>query len=145
DIQGCFVQAHVHKMWHSEQQLPTGDCPGVTPELDFRQARILGMTPLDHVFTDVNGPSRSGEMVELANMSHPAVAGVLRVLADSSFRELVLFTPPHRQALAIEPYTCAADAANLAARGVDCGWRVLDRDAVWHSVVEYRWEDATAR
>ncbi|MCS6865133.1 MAG: aldose 1-epimerase, partial [Gemmata sp.] len=38
DIQGCFVQAHVHKMWHSEQQLPTGDCPGVTPELDFRQA-----------------------------------------------------------------------------------------------------------
>jgi aldose 1-epimerase len=61
------------------------------------------------------------------------------VLADPAFRELVLFTPPHRQAVAIEPYTCSADAANLAERGIDSGWRVLPAGSEWEAAVEYRW------
>src|SRR5207249_2577983 len=49
----------------------------------------------------------------------------LRVLASPAFREVVVFTPPHRQALCIEPYTCITDALNLQARGVDAGMQVL--------------------
>jgi aldose 1-epimerase len=64
----------------------------------------------------------------------------VRFLADPAFRELVLFTPPHRQAIAIEPYTCSADAANLAARGIDSGWRILPLSGEWEAAVEYRWE-----
>ena len=56
--------------------------------------------------------------------------GRLRVCADKSFRELVLFTPQHRHAVAIEPYTCSADAANFWARGIDSGWLVLDPAAL---------------
>jgi aldose 1-epimerase len=52
----------------------------------------------------------------------------------------VLFTPAHRKAVAIEPYSCSADASNLAARGVDSGWRVLAAGAAREAVVEYRWD-----
>jgi aldose 1-epimerase len=64
----------------------------------------------------------------------------VRFLADGSFRELVLFTPAHRQAVAVEPYTCSADAGTLAARGIDSGWRTIDPGAKWSGVVEYRLE-----
>jgi aldose 1-epimerase len=64
----------------------------------------------------------------------------LRFLVDPAFRELVLFTPPHRQAIAIEPYSCSADASNLASRGVDTGWAVLPDGGTWAATVEYRWE-----
>jgi aldose 1-epimerase len=76
----------------------------------------------------------------MASLTHPNASGRLRVLADKSFRELVLFTPVHRQAVAIEPYTCSADAGNFAARGIDSGWRVLEPGGEWQGTVEYRWE-----
>ena len=56
------------------------------------------------------------------------------------FRDLVLFTPQHRHAVAIEPYTCSADAANFWSRGIDSGWLVLDPGGEWEGAVEYRFE-----
>lgn len=144
DIGRCVLQAYGEQLWRSENQLPTGERHNLLPELDFRHGQSIGKTALDHVFTGLNGPPVDGGMIELARLSHPAIAGVLQVVADRSFRELVLFTPPHRQAIAIEPYTCSADAANLAAQGVDSGWRVLERDAVWNTTVEYRWARTAA-
>jgi aldose 1-epimerase len=37
----------------------------------------------------------------------------------------VAFTPPHRLAVCLEPYTCTTDAINLEQQGVNAGWRVL--------------------
>jgi aldose 1-epimerase len=57
-----------------------------------------------------------------------------------NFRDLVVFTPPHRQAIALEPYTCTTDAINLQARGIDAGWLVLEPGRVWRGQVEIRVE-----
>jgi galactose mutarotase-like enzyme len=62
----------------------------------------------------------------------------LRLLCSEAFREMVVFTPPHRQAFGIEPYTCTTDAINLQQRGVDAGWRVLPPGGRWSAVVELR-------
>lgn len=142
DIDGHVLQANVSQFWQADaDNLPTGVREAIPPTLDFRQPRPIGTTGLDHVFAGVTTELPPvGELRELAVLSHPQAAGRLRVLADASFRELVLFTPPHRRAIAIEPYTCSADAANLAARGIDSGWRVLGPGQNWQSVVEYRWE-----
>jgi aldose 1-epimerase len=51
-----------------------------------------------------------------------------------------LFTPAHRQAVAIEPYSCSADASNLQARGIDSGWLTLAPGETRDAAVEYRWE-----
>jgi aldose 1-epimerase len=51
---------------------------------------------------------------------------------------MVVYTPPHRQAFCIEPYTCTTDAINLEQRGVKAGWRVLPPGGRWSAVVELR-------
>lgn len=139
DVSNYVLQANVSQVWAAENNLPTGERVPTPAALDFQKARAVGTTALDNVFTSVNGPTDAG-LVEQAVLSHPQAKGKLRVLADPAFRELVLFTPAHRKAVAIEPYSCSADASNLAARGVDTGWRVLAAGAAWEAVVEYRWE-----
>lgn len=139
DVSNYVLKANVAQVWAAESNLPTGARVPTPAELDFQNARAVGATALDNVFTGVTGPHEGG-LVEHAVLAHPEAKGRLRVLADPAFRELVLFTPAHRKAVAIEPYTCSADASNLAARGIDTGWRVLESGAVWEGVVEYRWE-----
>ena len=142
DVGGHVLQANVGEVWETTaENLPTGMRPDVPPALDFRVPRPIGGTALDNVFSKVTGPTTGmAGLVEVAVLSHPAVAGRVRFLADAAFRELVLFTPPHRQAVAIEPYTCSADAANLWSRGVDSGWREIKPGESWEATVEYVWE-----
>ncbi|MFM8275354.1 MAG: aldose 1-epimerase [Gemmata sp.] len=141
DVANYVLQANVSEVWAVDAaNLPTGERKALPGDLDFQKPRALGATALDHVFRGVTTkPGKSG-LAEVAVLAHPKAHGRLRVLADNSFGDLVLFTPAHRRAVAIEPYSCAADASNLAARGVDTGWRVVPPGGVWESAVEYRWE-----
>ena len=43
----------------------------------------------------------------------------------SPFRECVVFTPPHREAICLEPYSCVANAYELRDRGIDTGLQEL--------------------
>ena len=141
DVGGHVLTAHVDHVWAVDAaNLPTGERKPVPPELDFRTPRPVGGTALDHVLTGVTARPGSDGLVEMATLTHPASPGRLRVLADPAFRELVLFTPAHRQAVAVEPYSCSADASNLQARGIDSGWRTIGPGATWEAAVEYRWD-----
>ncbi len=143
DINHYYLCLHAQKIWESVELLPTGRQVQVTDPSDFRRGRAIGDQILDTVFTDITTKPQANGLRDLARLSHPA-AGAIHVQATPEFREVVVFTPPHRQAIAIEPYTCAADAANLTARHIDAGWTVLPPGAVWHATVVYRWEPATA-
>ena len=138
------LRANVSKLWEAEDAIPTGRTLPLPADLDFRAPRPIGPMHLDHVFTgvDVSQPDAGG-LVTVAELSAADRPGRLTVSASPDFRELVLFTPPHRKAVAIEPYTCAADAANLQARGIDSGWRTLEPGETWESTVVYRWDADT--
>jgi aldose 1-epimerase len=139
-IDGCILYANVNLLWETEQNLPTGKRIAIPGDIDFQIPHRIASVALDNVFTDVRTDSVGPDgMNDLAALSHRYVPGRLHVRADPAFRELVLFIPPHRQAVAIEPYTCAADAANLASRGIDSGQFMLAPSGRWDSVVEYRW------
>lgn len=141
DIGGHYLQANVDEVWESVEVFPTGNRLPVPDSLDFRQPRAIGGSVLDNVLTGVSrSAAKLGGLVELGVLSHPSSSGRLRVLADPAFRELVLFIPAHRQAVTIEPYTCSADASNLAKRGIDSGWRTIAPGEEWSAAVEYRWE-----
>ncbi|MBX9583811.1 MAG: aldose 1-epimerase [Gemmataceae bacterium] len=140
DVSRYMLQANAGRVWQVDgENLPTGVTREVVGELDFRRPRPVGGVQLDNVLTGVTSQPEADGLRELAVLSHPDTAGRLRILADPAFRELVLFTPPHRQAVAVEPYTCSADAANLAARGIDSGWRTVPPGGSWAAAVEYRW------
>ena len=69
---------------------------------------------------------------------NPANRTAIEVRADSEFGEFVVFAPPANQVVALEPYTCAPDAFNLAARGIGSGVRVLKPDASFETGFEIR-------
>jgi len=133
------LTANMNAYWETVDQIPTGSRKRLTERLDFRIPRRIGPLELDDVLTDVvRDQSTSSGLIELATLAHQDSPVSLHILADSSFRELVLFTPTHREGIAIEPYTCSPDAPNLAERGLDSGWGNLQGGGRWTGVVEYR-------
>ncbi|CAN5342652.1 hypothetical protein BH11PLA2_BH11PLA2_36420 [soil metagenome] len=127
------LQASAATLWEAESNLPSGKQLPLPASLDFQSQRVIGDVTLDTLYGKVTR-SKMNEISRIANEK-----ATLTVHADESFRELLLFTPPHRQAVAIEPYTCTTDAANLDVRGVDAGWRVLAAGGSFACQVEYRY------
>ena len=126
-------------LWEAVGAFPTGRTLELPAGFDFRDCKPLGAVALDTLF-EIS--PRSG--IPMAALGHRTESGRLTVFVDDAFRKVLLFTPPHRKAVAIEPYTCTTDAANLAASGVECGWRELAPGQFFRQSVRYRW-DANSR
>jgi aldose 1-epimerase len=131
----CQVEVPAGEFWVLEENLPTGERRGVDAGRDLNRPRRYGELQLDDVLTAL--PARPPRIDGLRERAALSGAGVtLRVFCSPDFREMVVFTPPHRQAFCVEPYTCTTDAINLQPRGVDAGWRVLPPGGAWSGVVE---------
>ncbi len=131
----CLLQVHARSFWKLEESLPTGERLPVDSSCDLNQPRRFGDLFVDTVLTDL--PAFTEDLPPRAALKG-ASGPLLRLYAGAEFRDMVIFTPPHRQAFCVEPYTCTTDAINLQARGVDVGWRVLPPQDRWRAVVELR-------
>lgn len=111
---------------------PTGKRHAATGALDLRDGKPFAGLTLDHVFTDVqmeaDGVSRC--VIENRDTGHGLV-----MESDVSFRELVVYTPPGRDVICFEPYTCPTDAVNLEARGIPAGVIVLAPEQTFSATV----------
>ena len=85
----------------------------------------------DDVFSDVS--FKDGLCV--ANISDSDYEIAIRFSRE--FTTCVLFTPPHREAVCVEPYTCLPDGYNLQAKGAETGLRVLEPQESFEASVEY--------
>jgi aldose 1-epimerase len=108
--------------WELADMLPTGrrlpaDGPRqLSSGLRFDQMR------LDDVFTDLTFVDGVGQ----ATIDNPHTGRRLELIFDQAFREHVVYNPPHREAVCLEPYTCVPNAYELEAEGVDTGLRQLN-------------------
>jgi len=127
-----FVAINARSRWELTENLPTGK----RKSSDWNSPRRFGELTLDDVFTDVQATGDG--LVQLGSVVQPGV-GAVDVLGDFQFRELVVFTPPHRRAVCLEPYTCTTDAVNLQVRGIDAGWQTLEPGESRSVKVQYRW------
>lgn len=87
--------------------LPTRHEP-IPAGASFEPPRAIGATTLDHVFTGWTG---------LARIDDPDRGLRVSVAGDSAAPFLVVFVPPGRDFLALEPVTHMTDAFNRHARG----------------------------
>ncbi len=117
----CTVQVPAAERWELKNFISTGERVPVADTFDLREPRSLAGLTFDDVWTNV---TPSGDVIR-CTVVDPEHARTLELTASAQFRELVVFTPPARAALCIEPYTCATDAVNLNARGIDAGWQTL--------------------
>jgi aldose 1-epimerase len=89
----------------------------VPPAWDFSTPRAVAATTLDHCFTGWQPP---------AVVRWPERGLAVEISADPACDRLVVFVPPGRDFIAVEPVTHMTDAFNRAARGEpDTGTRRL--------------------
>jgi len=143
DLSRAILHAPARSVWCLDNGLPTGDRRPPPDELNWNRPRAIGGTQLDTVYGGLGAIAEdAGGTLLRATLGHVERPGRLEMWTTPDFRESVLFTPPHRQAVCLEPYTCVTDAVNLQARGVDAGWRELPAGGQWAGVVEFRWNPA---
>lgn len=114
--------------WELVDSLPTGRVVPVEGAYDLREPRRVSDLQLDDVYTSLGASDMAGQLMHSDGWT-------IDVRMSAGFREVVVFTPTHRQAICIEPYTCPTDAANL---DVECGWKILGAGENWDGWVEYR-------
>jgi aldose 1-epimerase len=117
------VTVKANQYWELVDNLPTGKLLPVDAGRDLRAEVPYKQLQLDDVFTDLDRPATTNDTVLTGWVSHGNRR--LEMHMSGIFREVVGFTPPHRQAICLEPYTCTTDAINLQQRGVVAGWQVL--------------------
>lgn len=121
DRDASRVQVPVSKVWELVNLLPTGkqfDAVG-------KHALKSGMNFADTQFDDVFTRLKFDNHIATASISDPGSGRRLVMTFDDTFRECVVYNPPHRQAICIEPYTGLPNAFELEKQGVDTGLRVL--------------------
>ena len=132
DASKAVVTVPANKYWELDDVLvPTGIQKDVTGTLDLRNGQPFEKLKLDHVFTDVelvDGVSRC--RIENRDTGYGMV-----MESDAQFRELVVYTPPARDAICFEPYTCPTDAINLEAKGIPAGVVVLSPEETFSATV----------
>lgn len=122
DAEVCRLQLPAAKRWELQDMLPTGRLLSVHDAEQFREGLLLGEMAFDDVFAGLEFRSHwcSVRVIDPQSDRHLAVE------FDDAFRECVVYNPPHRQAVCIEPYTCVPNAPELSASGVNSGLRVIE-------------------
>lgn len=134
-VEDCLIEVPADRRWELTNCLPTGTLLDLDESYDLRDGAYVSTMKLDDVYTSVQC---DGPQFDCTVMDEGSGLQVVQT-CPPIFREIVVFTPPNRAAVCIEPYTCPTDAVNLTARGQDCGWRSLDPGSEFHT-----WIDITA-
>jgi aldose 1-epimerase len=121
DAGACRITVPVRQCWELRDMLPTGKLLSATEAGLPPDGILFSAARFDHVFTDVIG--QNGRAT--ATIADPGSGRTTRLTFDDSFRECVVYTPHHREAICVEPYTCVPDAYGLQQAGHETGLRVL--------------------
>jgi len=114
----CLLVAPVDAHWKLEECLPTGEVLSLNePYSELPDGLRIGTASLDDVFRLEPGARSCSIVDERAGYQ-------MRQSFSPDFTQLVIYTPPGRNAVCMEPYTCLTDAINLPQP--ESGMRTLD-------------------
>lgn len=137
----CLVSLPVGSQWKLHEMNATGEKEPVADLPRVQSGRPFGELYLDNVFGDLQ--SEAGETV--ATIEDASSGAKLMVRFSEAFRACVVYTPDHREAICIEPYTCVPDAFRLAREGIDAGLRQLQPGEKFSARVSYELISAVGR
>jgi aldose 1-epimerase len=130
----CRVRVAVETSWELEGLLPTGrqTSPAVVAEIS--RGISESEMKLDHVF----GGLKFDNHRCTATVHDPRSKHTTAMTFDDQFTACVVFNPPHRQAVCIEPYTTIPDAFTLRDKGIDSNLRILAPGQSFRTRIEIR-------
>jgi aldose 1-epimerase len=118
-----LVYAPVSKIWELQDMLATGRILPVPAGMELDRGGPLAGRQFDTSYT-VLTPDADGLVHTW--LREPKSGRTLTQLFDTSFTQCIVYTPPHREAICLEPYTCLPDSFRLTAQGHETGLRVLE-------------------
>jgi aldose 1-epimerase len=98
----CRVTVPAREHWELVDMLPTGKRRPATGAYDIRGGLEFSATQLDDVFTALQFDRDTCT----TTIGDPQSGAMLVMEFDKPFSTCVVFNPPHREAICIEPYTC---------------------------------------
>jgi aldose 1-epimerase len=133
----CQLIMSARSYWELEGMLPTGRKLPANGPRSVSSGIAFGESQLDDVFTDLS--ARDGRVV--CRLLDGVNQRRLSVVFDEAFAHCVVFNPPHREAICIEPYTSVPDAYALDERGIATGLRVLAPGESFQASIELRLDE----
>ena len=108
-----LVRVPVKRQWNLEAMLPTGESHAVADDMPLRVGQPFSTMNYDDVFSepDVEKDRVVSAVIDRDNRRQ------LLVEATPNFGAYVLYTPPHREAVCIEPYTTLPDLFQMQEQG----------------------------
>ncbi|MEO1496078.1 MAG: aldose 1-epimerase [Planctomycetota bacterium] len=107
----------------SGETLPLGELGGSLPEGGPLARR------------EFDTPYRFREGATETRLTDPHTGVTVSQRFDTSMRCCVIYTPNHREAVCLEPYTCVPNPFELEASGVESGLRVLAPGAAYRTAI----------
>jgi len=121
DVGNTVLTAPVDGEWKLDDMLPTGELAELPAELKLADGQQLGQLEFD---TPYRLSIPEGEATTV--VADPASGRrVVQVFAAEEFPHAVIYTPGHREAVCIEPYSCVPDPFRLEKKGITTGLKVL--------------------
>jgi len=115
DAEQCRVQVPVRTEWELNKLLPTGKShPSALAEA-LSQGMEVSKMRMDHVFSGIQFENHRAT----TSVHDPQSGHTLSQSFDDQFVACVVYNPPHREAVCVEPYTTIPDPFSLQAQGID--------------------------
>jgi len=124
DRDACQIEIPATRFQPQEQLLPVGDTVPAGERIAFPGRVPLGGVSLDDPFCGLT-PGGEGAAAGsfVARVIDPDSGATIRAEWSEAFQACVIFTPPHRRAVCIEPYTVLPGWSSFSAAA---GWRELE-------------------
>ncbi|MFM8252282.1 MAG: aldose 1-epimerase [Planctomycetota bacterium] len=116
----CEISLPVTRQWELQNLIPTGKQLDLPSFLGPQPTRYESITA-DHALTGLIYRDQRAT----ATIHDPIGGTKLTIDFSQPFRECVVYTPPHREAICIEPLTSVPCAIQLQGQAIDTGLMVL--------------------
>jgi len=119
--ESCIVELPVRRQWELVDMLPTGRNDELPDADRYQRGLAFGEMTYDDVFAGLVFDKH----ICRCNIKDPDSRARMQLTFGREFRECVVYTPPHREAICIEPYTCVPGSWGLSKHDTNFGLRVL--------------------
>lgn len=121
DAEQTHVRVPAAETWEADAMLPTGGKLPATGPLNLADGNPLAGRKFDTYFTTLKSDTDGAVRTVLEDVGGRAIVQTF----DRAFTQCIVYTPPHREAICLEPYTCLPDSFRLMAAGHNTGLQIL--------------------
>jgi aldose 1-epimerase len=132
----CRVRVPVETNWELTGLVPTGQKTSPPLVAELSRGMPAGTMKLDHVL----GGLKFDNHRCTTTVYDPHSKRTLSMTFDDQFTACVVYNPPHREAVCIEPYTTIPDAFTLREKGIDPSLQILAPGRSFRTRIEIRVE-----